>query len=116
VPDPVQVRGIEETYRGLFRIARDFVERLDGYGDPILGMDRFQTLRAEALSELRSWIDSTPLDDAYFLENIIKPADALFDQRDCDTTHLKVAVTRSRACCAFIVSHLLKEKGLRDRA
>lgn len=116
VPDPAKIREIEGTYCSFFRIARDFIERLAGYGDPIPGWDRFQTLRAEALSELRSWIDSRPLDDAYFLENIVKPAEALFDQRDCDTTRLKVAVTRSRACCAFIVSHLLKEKGLRDRA
>jgi hypothetical protein len=116
VPDPVQIHKIEETYTGLFRIARDFVERLAGYGDPVPGMDRFEILRTEALSELRSWTDSRPLDDTYFMEQIVKPAEALFDQRECDTTRLKVAVTRSRACCAFIVSHLLKTKGNRDHA
>jgi hypothetical protein len=115
VPDQAQLSEIEGTYRSFFRIARDFVERLAGYGDPMPGWDRFQILRAEALSELRSWIDLRPLDDAYFLENVVKPAESLFDKCDCDTTRLKVAVTRSRACCAFIVSHLLKVKGLRDR-
>jgi hypothetical protein len=111
-PDPVQIRRIEETYRGLFRIARDFVERFAGYGEPVPGMDRFHLLRSEALSELRSWTDWQPLDDTYFLENIVKAAEALFDQRECDSTCLKVAVARSRACCAFLVSHLLMTRGL----
>lgn len=112
-PDSVQIHKIEETYRSLFRIARDFVERLAGYGDPVPGMDRFQHLRAEALSELRSWTDWRPLDDAFFLENVVKAAEALFDQRECDSTRLNVAVARSRACCAFLVSHLLMSRGLR---
>jgi len=113
-PDPAQIHRIEETYHSLFGVARDFVERLAGYGDPVPGMDRFQLLRAEALSELRSWTDWQPLDDAYFLENIVKTAEALFDQRECDSTCLKVAVARSRACCAFLVSHLLMTRGLRE--
>jgi hypothetical protein len=112
-PDPVQIHKIEETYRSLFRIARDFVERLAGYGDPVPGMDRFQLIRAEALSELRSWTDWRPLDDAFFLEKVVKSAEAIFDQRECDSTHLNVAAARSRACCAFLVSHLLMTKGLR---
>ena len=103
----------KRTYRSLFRIARDFVERLAGYGDPVPGMDRFQLLRAEALSELRSWTDWRPLDDAFFLEKVVKPAEAIFDQRECDSTCLKVAVARSRACCAFLVSHLLMTRGLK---
>ena len=91
----------------------DTVERLAGYGDPVPGMDRFQHLRAEALSELRSWTDWQPLDDAFFLENVVKAAEALFDQHECDSTRLNVAVARSRACCAFLVSHLLMSRGLR---
>ena len=112
-PDSVQIHKIEETYCSLFRIARDFVERLAGYGDPVPGMDRFQHLRGEALSELRSWTDWRPLDDAFFLENVVKAAEALFDQHECDSTRLNVAVARSRACCAFLVSHLLMSRGLR---
>jgi hypothetical protein len=76
-------------------------------------MDRFQLLRAEALSELRSWTDWRPLDDTFFLENVVKSAEAIFDQHECDSTCLNVAAARSRACCAFLVSHLLMTKGLR---
>jgi hypothetical protein len=112
-PDPVQIHNTEEIYRSLFRIARDFVERLAGYGDPVPGMDRFQLLRAEALSELRSWTDWRPLDDTFFLEKVVKSAEAIFDHRECDSTCLNVAAARSRACCAFLVSHLLMTKGLR---
>jgi hypothetical protein len=115
-PDPAKISQIEENYRGYFRVARDFVERLVGYGAAAPGKDLIGVLRTEALSELKSWTDYRPLDDGYFLENIVKPAEALFDQRECDSTRLKIAVTRSRACCAFIVSHLLKTKGIKDYA
>jgi hypothetical protein len=106
------IQGIEERYRRIFGIAREFVERQAGYGDSAREANRFEVLRTEALSELRSWTDSRPLDDAYFLEYVIKSAEALFDGRECNTTRLKVAVTRSRACCAFIVSYLLKTRGI----
>jgi hypothetical protein len=111
-PNPAMIQGIEERYRRIFGIAREFVERQAGYGDSAREANRFEVLRTEALSELRSWTDSRPLDDAYFLEYVIKSAEALFDGRECNTTRLKVAVTRSRACCAFIVSYLLKTRGI----
>jgi len=71
------------------------------------------TLLQTSLSELRSWKDRSPLDEAYFRENIVKPAEALYDGQPCDTTRLEIAVSRSRASCAYLVSHLLALKGLR---
>jgi hypothetical protein len=113
VPDPVQISRIETEYRALFGYAADLIEQKAGYGKPPTGMSGYQYLRSEALSELKSWTDARPLDDSFFQENILLPAEALFEGKPADTNRLMIAVSRSRACCAFIVSYLLKFKGLR---
>lgn len=113
VPDPVQISLIETEYRALFGYAADLIEQNAGYGKPPIGMSSYQYLRSEALSELKSWTDARPLDDSFFQENILGPAEALFDEKPADTNRLMVAVSRSRACCTFIMSYLLKLKGPR---
>ena len=113
VPSPEQIGRIETEYRALFGYAADLIEHNAGYGKPPTGMSSYEYLRSEALSELKSWTDARPLDDSFFEENILRPAVALFDGEPADTNRLMVAVSRSRACCAFIVSYLLKLKGLR---
>jgi len=113
-PDPAQIAKIEAEYRALFGYAADLVERNAGYGKPPIGMDYCQHLRAEALSELRSWTDARPLDERFFMDHVVRPAESLFDGLPADPNVLCVAVSRSRACCAYLVSHLLKSKGLRN--
>ncbi len=110
--DPAKIQAIEDKYRSLFKITRDFVERSVGVFTP--DSKRFDALLQESLSELRSWKDRSPLDEAYFRENVVKPAEAMNDGQACDTTRLEIAVSRSRACCAYLVSHLLAVKGIRD--
>lgn len=112
VPDPVQIRRIEEKYRQLFGIAATFIERSAGIYT--FGMNTLDALLEEALWELRSWNDPSPLDSAYFREHVVKPAETLFDQQPCDTTRLEIAVSRSSACCAYLVSHLLATRRVRD--
>jgi hypothetical protein len=65
--------------------------------------------------DLRSWRDRDPLDESYFHEHVVKPAEALFEGQSCDTKRLEIAIARSRACCAYLASHLLAIKGFRDR-
>lgn len=113
-PDAAKIARIEAEYRALLGYAADLVERNAGYGKPPIGMTPYQHLRAEALNELRSWTDARPLDERFFVDHIVRPAEALFDGQPADTNILRVAVSRSRACCAFLVSHLLKTKGLRN--
>jgi hypothetical protein len=110
-PDPVQIGNIETEYGALFDYASDLIERNTGYGKPPIRMSGYQYLRSEALSELKSWTDARPLDDSFFQENILRPADAHFDGKPAETNTLLVAVARSRACCAYIVSYLFKIKG-----
>jgi hypothetical protein len=105
-PDPAALRRSEMKYRQLFDIAISFAQRHAACGEE---------LRMEALDQLRSWSDSSPLDDRYFQNNILKSADELFEQPMSDTTRLKVAVARSPACCAYIFCHLLTKHGIRDR-
>ena len=111
VQDPAQIRKIEQKYSQLFGIAANFVERSAGIFIP--GRNTRDALLEEALWELRSWNDPSPLDTAYFHENVVRPAEALFDQQPCDTDRLEIAVSRSSACCAYLVSHLLATKGVR---
>lgn len=110
--DPERIRVIEDKYHSLFMITRDFAERSAGVFTPAGNMS--DALLQESLFELRSWNDHNPLDEAYFRENVIRPAEALYDERPHDTTRLEIAVSRSRACCAYLVSHLLAIKGIRD--
>lgn len=112
VPDPTQIRAIEEKYLSFSRVVADFVERSAGIFRPNAA-PRDALLR-EAVWELRSWQDRSPLDQAYFQEYIVRPAEALFDQQPADTKRLEVAVSRSPACCAYLVSHLLATKGMRS--
>lgn len=114
VPDPEKISAIESKYRSLFGITRDFVERSAGVFTPDRKM--LDALLQTALSELRSWKDRSPLDEAYFRENAVKPAEALYDGQSCDATRLEIAVSRSRASCAYLVSHLLALKGLRGNS
>lgn len=113
VQDPLQITALEAKYRSLYRIIRDFVERSSGVFAP--DGKTSEALFQQSLSDLRSWNDRSPLDEAYFREQVIKPAEALFDGQPCDTKRLEIAVARSRACCAYITSHLLAIKGVRDR-
>jgi hypothetical protein len=113
VPDPLKISQIEAEYRTLFEYAADLVERNAGYGKPPTGMSGYQYLRSETLSELKSWTDARPLDDNFFEVSILRPAETLFNGEPADTNSLLVAIARSRACCAYIVSYLLKRKGPR---
>jgi hypothetical protein len=113
IRSPLQISRIETEYRALFGHVADLIEQNAGYGKPPTGMSSYQYLRSEALSELKSWTDARPLDDSFFQENILRPAELLFDGEPADTNRLIVAVSRSRACCAFLVSYLLKLKGLK---
>jgi hypothetical protein len=108
---PVEISRIEAEYRAGIEYAAELIEQNAGYGKPPIGMSGEEYLRSEALSELKSWTDARPLDDSFFQENILRPAEALFDGKPANTNRLQVAVSRSRACCAFIVSYLLKLKG-----
>ena len=112
-PYPAQISKIEAEYLALFEYAADLIEKHAGYGKPPTGMTGYRHLLSEALSELKSWTDARPLDDSFFQENVINSAEALFDSKSVDTNSLLVAVSRSRACCAYIVSYLLKIKGPR---
>ena len=112
VPDPAQVASIASKYRSLYGIVRDFVERCVGVFAP--DMNKSTALLQQALSDLRSWKDRDPLDEAYFREHVVRPAEALFDGLPCETARLQIAVARSRACCAYLASHLLATKGIRD--
>ena len=112
IPDPKQIAAIESKYRQLYGITRDFVERCVGVFAP--DMKKSDALLQEALSDLRSWKDRDPLDEAYFREHVVRPAEALFDGLPCETDRLQIAVARSRACCAYLTSHLLAKKGIRD--
>ncbi len=111
IQDPAQIRKIEQKYSQFFRIAADFVERSAGIFIP--GRNTRDALLEEALWELRSWNAPSPLDTAYFHENVVRLAEALFDQQPCDTDQLEIAVSRSSACCAYLVSHLLDKRGVR---
>jgi hypothetical protein len=113
IPDPVQIGKIETEYRALFEYAADLVERNAGYGKPPARMRGSEYLLSEALTELKSWTDARPLDGSFFEEHVLRPAEACFDGKPADTNSLLVAVARSRACCAYIVSYLLKTKGAR---
>lgn len=110
VQDPVQIRRIKQKYSPLFGITADFVERSAGVIIP--GRNTRDALLEEALWDLRSWSDPNPLDTAYFHENVVRPAEALFDHLTCNTDRLEIAVSRSSACCAYLVSHLLATKGV----
>ncbi len=103
--DPVALRRLETTYRQLFDIAISFAQRHAAFGDD---------LRMQALDQLRSWSDSNPLDDRYFQNHILRPAEHLFEKTMSDTTRLKVAVARSPACCVYVFCHLLTKYGIRD--
>lgn len=110
--DPAQVRKIEQKYSQLSGIAADFVERSAGIFIP--GKNTRDALREEALWDLRSWNDPSPLDTSYFREHVVRPAEALFDRQPCNANRLEIAVSRSRACCAYVVSHLLAARGVHD--
>jgi hypothetical protein len=109
------MHSLEGKYRQFFEIAIDFVQQHAAYGGNSNGSSERNPLRAAALTELRSWTDPKPLDDRYFDQNIVRPAEQLFEQEACDTSHLQVAVARSPACCAYLVCHLLRIKGIKDR-
>jgi hypothetical protein len=113
VPNPAQIGEIEAEYRAMFEYAADLVEKNAGYGKPPTGMTGYEYLLSEALSELKSWTDARLLDDSFFEEYILRAAEALFDGKPAETNRLLVAICRSRACCAYIVSYLLKIKGPR---
>jgi len=113
-PDPQQIARIESEYRALFEYAVDLIEKNAGYGKPPAGMNGHRYLLSEALGELKSWTDSRPLDESFFEEHVLRPAESLFNGEPANTDRLMVSVARSRACCAYIVSYLLKLKGPRN--
>ncbi len=113
--DPVALMNLEAKYGRFFGIAATFFQRHAGYCNQVIGGEDHDALRLAALSELRSWSDPIPLDDMYFHDFIVRPAEALFEQQPCDSTRLKIAIARSPACCAYLVSHLLRVKGINGR-
>jgi hypothetical protein len=111
-PDPAKTAMIEMQFQALFASARQLIEKHASIGQyPELA--RESVLRAEALSDLKSWTDSRSLDASFFDERIMRAAEDTFHGTPTDTTRLQIAVARSRACAAYIASHLLKTKGFR---
>jgi hypothetical protein len=112
--EPHLLDRIELEYRQYFEF---MIRRIHEYAQCSGRDNRTATdcLRQAALSELRSSSDPNPLDDRYFHEYIVQPAENLFDGISCDTNRLQVAIARSPACCAYIASHLLRVKGIKDR-
>lgn len=111
-PDPGRIHRIEMEFQALFAAACDLIERhasIGQYGE----LARPAVLRAEALSDLKSWTDSRSLDGNFFEEHIVRPAEDLFDGVSVNTDRLRIAVGRSRACAAYIASHLLRTRGFR---
>jgi hypothetical protein len=110
--DPARIQQIELDVQALFAAARDQIERHANIGH-YPERARAEVLRAEALSDLRSWSDPRPLDASFFDEHIVRAAEAHFDGVVTDTRRLKIAIALSKACAAFLASHLLEKRGLR---
>jgi hypothetical protein len=109
--DPSRIEQVEREFRALFSQARELIEKHTNIGD-YPELLRLEVLRAEALSDLKSWTDSQPLDSAFFDQHIVKAAEAHYDGREVDTGRLEIAIARSKACSTYLASHLLKARGL----
>lgn len=68
-------------------------------------------LQANTLDELRSWTDKQGLDSMYFRKCIVEPAERMFDGNTWGDDQLKIAISRSPASRAFLVSHLVRKFG-----
>jgi hypothetical protein len=112
-PDPEKIKAIEQEFLNVSNLIRGLLERSADVDAP--DNQLLDSLCSYALWDLRSWSDLNPypLDEGYFRENVIRPAEHVFNHQECDTTRLKIAISRSRACCAYIASYLLKTQGLR---
>lgn len=111
-PDPARIQQIEREFQALFLQAGELIEKHTNIGD-YPELSRLEVLRAEALSDLKSWTDSQPLDSAFFDQHIVRAAELHYAGREVETGQLEIAIARSKACAAYLASHLLKAKGLK---
>lgn len=111
--DRANIRAIEVECLHVARMIVSFIEASTSVFAQ--GRTQFEALRDEALWSLRGWSDRSPLDEAYFRQHVVEPAEELFDQNEPNTKRLKTAVARSRACCAYLASHLLKARCCHDQ-
>ena len=69
-------------------------------------------LRANTLDELKSWTDKEGLDSKYFRKFIVEPAERMFGGVFGSDDQLQIAISRSPASRAFLVSHLVEKFGM----
>ena len=112
VQDPSRIKKIERDLQALFSAACDLIEKHTTIGN-YPELSRAEVLRAEALSDLRSWTDSRPLDSGFFDQYIVRAAGSQYAGVTTDTSRLEIAIARSKACAAFLASHLLERNRIR---
>lgn len=111
--DPQKVAALKSQYTQILQLALHYLQTHFGFGSsksPAL----IDSLRLEALSQLRSWTDVVPMDDHFFEKCIVGPAEALFLGQPLESPQLQVAVARSPACCAFLACHFLIKYGYNE--
>ena len=111
--DPSRIEQIEREFRALFAQVREMIEKHTNIGD-YPELSRLEVLRAEALSDLKSWTDSQPLDSVFFDQHIVEAAEAHDAGRKAATGRLKIAIARSKACSTYLASHLLRARGIEE--
>ena len=114
VQDPARIKRVERDLQALFSAACDLIEKQTNIGD-YPELSRLELLRAEALSDLRSWTDSRSLDSGFFDQHIVRAVEEHYAGMEADTSRLEVAIGRSKACATFLASHLLRARGLTGR-
>jgi hypothetical protein len=109
--DPTRIQQIEREFQVIFSQACELIEKQTNIGE-YPELSRLEVLRAEALSDLKSWTGSQPLDSAFFDQHVVRAAEAHYAGMRVDTGRLQIAIARSKACATFLASHLLNAKGV----
>lgn len=91
-------------------VVKIILERLNVYAGVLARPtkpDDLSFLHAAALHDLRSWVDSSPVDSMFFTSCVTEPAERWFLGEQPELKWVQVAIARSTACCAFLAAHLL---------
>ncbi len=91
-------------------VVRIIFERLHVYAGVLarpVKPDDLSLLHAAALNDLRSWVDSSPVDSMFFKSCVTEPAERWFLGEQPELKWVRLAIARSPACCAFLAAHLL---------
>jgi hypothetical protein len=105
--DPKQIADLRKSTELVVKVMVYRLHSFAGVPPPSTRPDDLSSLQEAALNDLRSWVDSSPVDSMFFTSCITEPAELLFRGEQAEVKWLRLAIARSAVCCAFLAAHLI---------